>query len=39
MSASAPCYHCSKVKRVGMVLTPAGIEYLCKPCKRELGYV
>ena len=38
MSLSAQCHQCGQVKRVAMVLTSAGVEYLCKPCRRELGY-
>lgn len=32
------CYHCGRVKRCRMILGRLGVEYLCRPCLRELGY-
>jgi len=33
------CYHCSAIKRCRMIRGLYGIEYVCKRCARELGYV
>ena len=34
---SRPCDNCRKVKRCRMIVTSAGVEYVCTPCWRELN--
>lgn len=33
---SRQCDNCNKVRRCQMIVTSVGIEYVCRPCLREL---
>ena len=35
---SLPCANCYQVKRCRLTRTVSGAEYLCRPCRRSLGY-
>jgi len=38
MAVSTKCGNCYRVKRCQLTRTRSGVEYLCKVCRRGLGY-